>query len=106
MFAYLNRATLAAIVFIALALSAMAATEDDIGEGGLHTKSWFAETFRDVAEDIETAADEGKRLVLVFEQTGCIYCRKMHEELLTDPEVADFIKENFMVVQYNMFGDR
>jgi len=63
-------------------------------------------TFLDMAEDLETATAEGKRLAIVVEQRGCIYCRKMHEELLTDPEVADFIKERFMVVQLNMFGDR
>jgi thioredoxin-related protein len=76
-----------------------------IGEDGLHKQEWFALTFKDVAEDIEAAAEEGKRLVIIFEQRGCIYCRKMHEELLTDPEIADYIKANFKVVQYNMFGD-
>ena len=30
---------------------------------------------------------DGKRLVLIFEQRGCIYCKKMHEKMLTDPEV-------------------
>ena len=29
---------------------------------------------------------------MVFEQRGCIYCAKMHEDLLSDPEVSDFIK--------------
>ena len=37
----------------------------------------------------------GKRLAIVFEQRGCIYCAKMHEELLTDPEVRDYIKANY-----------
>lgn len=76
-----------------------------IGEDGLHKEEWFSETFKDVAEDIETAAAAGKRLAIVVEQRGCIYCRKMHEDLLSDPEVADYIKANFMIVQYNMFGD-
>ena len=76
-----------------------------IGDDGLHKEDWFAITFRDVAEDIEAARDQGKRLAIIYEQRGCIYCRAMHEELLADPEVADFIKANFMVVQYNMFGD-
>lgn len=92
---------------LALALAAaplLAAAEP--APGDLHTKPWFAVTFLDMAEDLETATAEGKRLAIVVEQTGCIYCRKMHEELLTDPEVADFIKEHFMVVQLNMFGDR
>jgi len=77
----------------------------EIGEDGLHKEEWFSLTFRDVAEDIEAAKDEGKRLVMIFEQRGCIYCAQMHEKILSDPEVADFIKANFKVVQYNMFGD-
>lgn len=76
-----------------------------VGDDGLHKQSWFTVTFRDLAEDIETAAEEGKRLAIIFEQRGCIYCRQMHEKLLSDPEVADYIKANFVVVQYNMFGD-
>lgn len=76
-----------------------------VGDDGLHKEDWFAITFRDVAEDIEAAREQGKRLAIIYEQRGCIYCRAMHEEILADPEVADFIKANFMVVQYNMFGD-
>lgn len=93
---------LASILFVVFTLPAKAA---ELGEDGLHKEDWFSITFKDVAEDIETAADEGKRLVLIFEQRGCIYCRAMHEKLLSDPEVSDFIKANFKVVQYNMFGD-
>lgn len=95
-------------VLLALGLFAgllFPATSAEIGEDGLHKQDWFALTFRDIAEDIETAHDEGKRLVMIFEQRGCIYCAQMHEKLLSDPEVADFIKANFKVVQYNMFGD-
>jgi len=65
----------------------------------------MAVTFKDMAEDLETATDEGKRLAIIFEQRGCIYCTKLHEEVFTDPEVADFIKANFTVVQMNLFGD-
>ncbi len=77
----------------------------EIGDDGLHKQPWFSLSFRDVAEDIETAREEGKRLAIVFEQRGCIYCRKMHEEVLSDPQVRDYITANFNVVQYNMFGD-
>ncbi len=77
----------------------------EIGEDGLHKQPWFSTTFKDVGEDMKTAADEGKRLAVIYEQRGCIYCRKLHEEVLSDPEIADYIKSNFMVVQYNLFGD-
>ncbi len=95
------------VILTVLAMLALAspAAPSTIGDDGLHKEEWFSITFRDIAEDIAAAEAEGKRLVLVFEQRGCIYCRKMHEELLADPEVADFIKANFKVVQYNMFGD-
>lgn len=101
MHAIIKSALAAAVVFAGIS-SSMAAT---VGEDGLHKQPWFTVTFKDMAEDIETAASEGKRLAIVFEQRGCIYCRKMHETILSDPEVADYIKANFMVVQYNMFGD-
>lgn len=77
----------------------------EIGEDGLHKTDWMALTFRDVAEDLETAKDEGKRLALIFEQRGCIYCRKLHEEVFSQDDVADYIADNFMVVQYNLYGD-
>lgn len=93
------------VAFLSILLLPGFANGVEIGEDGLHKQPWFAVTFRDVAEDIEQATSEGKRLAIVFEQRGCIYCRKMHEEILADPEVRDYVRENFTVVQYNMFGD-
>lgn len=93
------------IAFFALAALSVQAWSSEIGEDGLHKEDWFALTFRDVAEDIASAREEGKRLVMIFEQRGCIYCAQMHEKILSDPEVSDFIKANYKVVQYNMFGD-
>ncbi|MEL6768806.1 MAG: thioredoxin family protein [Pseudomonadota bacterium] len=91
-------------VLLASCLALPAAAEEP-APGALHTKDWFAITFKDMREDMEMAADDGKRLAVIVEQYGCIYCRKLHEEVLSDPEVADYIKENFVVVQLNMFGD-
>ncbi len=96
---------LISLSFALLAFLLMPASAAEIGEDGLHKEEWFALTFRDVAEDIAAAKADGKRLAIIFEQRGCIYCRAMHEKILSDPEVRDFIKANFMVVQYNMFGD-
>lgn len=77
----------------------------EIGDDGLHKQPWFAVTFKDMTEDLETARDEGKRLAIIFEQRGCIYCSKMHEEVFSDLKIAEYIQENFMVVQMNLFGD-
>ena len=81
------------------------ASAAEIGEDGLHKQPWFAVTFKDMAEDLEAATQDGKRLAVIFEQRGCIYCTKLHEEVFSDPEVAAFIKENFVIVQMNLFGD-
>ena len=92
---------LASLAFMAFAVPAAAV---EIGDDGLHKEDWFSLTFKDIAEDIATAKENGKRLALIVEQRGCIYCKEVHEVLLQDPEVRDYIKEHFMVVQYNMHG--
>lgn len=94
--------TLIAALALLIPLAASAA---EIGDDGLHKQPWFAITFKDMAEDLEAARQEGKRLAVIFEQRGCIYCAKLHQEVLSDPEVAGYIADNFMVVQYNLFGD-
>ena len=86
-------------------LLAVPAGSVEIGEDGLHKQPWLRTTFKDMAEDLAEAEAEGKRLAIIFEQRGCSYCRKMHEEVFPDPDVKAFIEENFFVVQMNLFGD-
>ena len=90
---------------LGLVLISVPAAAVEMGEDGLHKTPWMSVTFKDMAEDLEAANETGKRLVILFEQRGCIYCRKMHEEVFSDPAVAAYIQENFMVVQMNLFGD-
>lgn len=77
----------------------------EVGDDGLHKQPWMRDTFMDLREDLDEANAEGKRLVLFFEQRGCIYCRKMHEEVFSDAKVAGYIDDNFFVVQMNLYGD-
>ncbi|WP_299614980.1 thioredoxin family protein [uncultured Tateyamaria sp.] len=77
----------------------------ELGDDGLHKAPWMRDTFKDLTEDLEEANAEGKRLMIMVEQRGCIYCKKMHEEVFVVPEVAQYIEDNFFVVQINMFGD-
>ena len=92
-----------AVLALILASATMAGAAR-VGDDGLHKEDWFTITFRDIAEDIEAAKAEGKRLAIIFEQRGCIYCKEVHEVVLADPEVRDYIKANYMVVQYNLHG--
>ena len=77
----------------------------ELGDDGLHKQLWMRDTFKDLREDLDEANSEGKRLVLMFEQRGCIYCSKMHKDVYSRENVSDYIDENFFVVQLNLHGD-
>lgn len=84
---------------------ALPVAAQEVGDDGLHKQPWMRDTFKDLREDLDEANAEGKRLVLFFEQRGCIYCRKMHEEVFSNAEVSEFIDDNYFVVQLNLHGD-
>ena len=95
----------------AAALAAAAALPSSAGaaelpEDGLHIQPFFMQTFLDMAEDKADAEAAGKHFAVIFEQRGCPYCREMHEVNFARPEIADFVAENFGIVQLNMWGSR
>jgi thioredoxin-related protein len=98
----MKRLITACAAFVIMASGTIAAT---LGDDGLHKAPWMRDTFKDMREDLAEANAEGKRLMVIIEQRGCIYCKKMHEEVFPVEEIADYIDENFFVVQINMFGD-
>lgn len=100
---FLTRLSAAAALIFVIAPAAKAAT---LNEGGLHVQPWFTDSFLILKEDVEDAHAEGKRVAVFIEQRGCPYCKEMHEVNLTKPEITDFIKKNFNVIQLNMWGAR
>lgn len=94
------------VITLAAMLMAVPAGAAELGDDGLHKTAWMRETFLDMQEDLAEANAEGKRLVLMVEQRGCIYCEKMHKEVFPDPAVSEYISKNFFVVQLNLHGDR
>lgn len=93
---------LSLLAALALALPVAAA---ELGDDGLHKTDWMRDTFKDLREDLDEANAEGKRLMVMIEQRGCIYCTRMHEQVFPRPEIADYIRENYFVVQLNLHGD-
>lgn len=77
-----------------------------LGEDGMHMQTWFHDSFLDLREDLAEAEAAGKRLVIIWEQRGCPYCKRMHEVNLRIPRIADTIQRDFMVIQMNLWGDR
>ena len=67
---------------------------------------WFKDSFLELADDIEEAEEEGKKLLVYFHQAGCPYCFNFVQQSLLDPQLSQFIQENFDVIALNLWGDR
>lgn len=81
------------------------AVASELGDDGLHKADWMRDTFRDLAEDFAEAESEGKRLLLLIEQRGCLYCAEMHQVTFADPRVRAMLEEVYFPVQINLGGD-
>lgn len=90
---------------VAVLLAALPALAVEMGDDGLHKPEWLRDTFKDLREDAAEADTEGKRLLLIVEQRGCLYCKDMHENTFTDPRVKAMLEQNYFPVQINLHGD-
>lgn len=83
------------------------AAEPIKGEDGIYHQPWFNNaSFLDLREDFEEARAAGKRFAIIFEQRGCIYCVKMHTEVFAQRYINDYVRENFAILQFDMWGAR
>ena len=76
------------------------------GDDGIYHQAWFVQSFLDLREDYADAEKAGKRFAIVFEQRGCIYCTKMHTEVLAQKYINDYVRENFHILQLDLWGSR
>lgn len=76
------------------------------GDDGLYKQDWFVDSFLELGDDLETAASEGRGLVVLFEQAGCPYCREMHRVNFARPEIRDYATAHFDTVQLDLWGSR
>jgi thioredoxin-related protein len=75
-------------------------------EDGLYRQGWFELSFLDLREDFKEAKADGKRFAVIFEQRGCPYCTKLHNEVLSLKYINDYVRENFRIVQLDLWGSR
>jgi thioredoxin-related protein len=102
----LTRRTLLAGAASLAALGAVRADEPILTDDGLYKQSWFLESFLDLSDDLEGAAKEGKRFAIMWELKGCPYCKETHFVNFAQPKIADYIKNNFEILQLNIIGSR
>jgi len=77
-----------------------------LSDDGLYHYPWFLESFLNLKEDLSEATDAGKRFVIFWEQKGCPYCREMQTVNMADPKTNKYIRDNFVVLQLNLWGSR
>ncbi len=67
---------------------------------------FFNETFGDFTEEVQTARDQGKKgVVLFFEMDECPFCHWMKENVLNQPDVQAYFRENFLAFPVDIEGD-
>lgn len=89
-----------------LTLCRGAAADAVLTDDGLYKQSWFVESFLDLKEDLEGATKAGKRFAIMWELRGCPYCKETHLVNFARPDISDFIRANFDVLQLNLVGSR
>ena len=80
----------------------VAAIEDE----GHYRQAWFNVSFLDLREDFNEAKAQRLRFAIIFEQQGCIYCKRMHLDVLSRKYINDYVRENFRITQLNLWGAR
>ncbi len=95
---------LASGLALGLAMTAPAPALAELDDNGLHVAPWVEETFLDLREDLADANANDQRLLILFEQRGCIYCRDMHENVFPREDIATMLDDAFFVVRLNLHG--
>lgn len=82
------------------------AEELKYNDDGLIMQPWFLDSFLIMQEDLADASANGKRFAVFWELKGCPYCKETHRVNLAQPNILDFVKSNFTVLQLNVIGSR
>ena len=67
--------------------------------------SWFTPSFLDFPDELRSANQEGKRLLLYFGQDGCPYCRTLMEVNFSQRGIVDKTRSHFRAIAINIWGD-
>ena len=101
-----RRHVLAALAATAAFPGTPASAQAILTEDGLHRQPWFIDSLLELPDDLAAATTGRKRFAILWELRGCPYCKQMHEINLAKPEIANYIKERFDILQLNFIGAR
>jgi len=80
--------------------------EPVLSEDGLYRQPWFVESFLELPDDLQGAANNGKRFAVMWELRGCPYCRETHLVNFARKDIEEYVKTNFDILQLNIIGAR
>ncbi len=100
----MNRMIFAALWL--LLVSAIGAGAQQLDERGLHVQPWIDSGSMNLGTDLARAAAQGRHLMILYEQRGCIYCAQLHEVNFARTEITDLIRAHFKVIQLDLNGTR
>jgi thioredoxin-related protein len=75
-------------------------------DDGLYRQPWFLDSLLELADDLDDASGKGRRFAILWELRGCSYCKDTHLVNFARPDIADFVKERFDILQLNIIGAR
>ncbi len=90
-----------AVAFVSPARAQATLTDD-----GLYHEPWFLQSLLELADDLDGATAQGKRFAIMWELRGCPYCRDIHLINFARPDITEFIKARFDILQLNIIGAR
>ena len=91
---------------IALGLGTKGFAEAVLTEDGLYRQPWFIDSLLELADDLEDTTKRAKRFAIMWELRGCPYCKDTHLVNFAKPEIENFVKERFDILQLNIIGSR
>ena len=68
------------------------------GKENVHGKGLEANVINDYSKALQLSKDQHKPLLIDFTGWACVNCRKMEENVWTDPSVYNYIKENLLAI--------
>jgi len=67
---------------------------------------FFNETFGDFSEELSNAREQGKKgVMLFFEMDECPFCHYMKGNVLNQPSVQQYYRDNFLLFSVDIEGD-
>lgn len=88
------------------AIAPLRAAAPVLTDDGLYRQSWFVDSFLELADDVAAAGRAGKRFAVMWELKGCPYCKETHFVNFARPDIADFVRSHFDILQLNIIGAR